>query len=138
MKTNIFLGLIILLGLLMWQCSTDKNPLPSTAHPEGWNLAGAENFHGTKVLEVGYASCKDCHGAELNGGKTGVSCFQCHQTYPHPPSWLMIDNDNNHAAYLANNSDAIDYCKGCHGSDLRGGKSGVSCYDCHAAGSLPF
>ncbi|NOZ62992.1 MAG: hypothetical protein GXO74_15155 [Calditrichaeota bacterium] len=138
MKKIFILGLIVLFGLLMWQCSTDKNPLPSTAHPEGWNTADAENFHGTKVLESGYTSCKACHGADLNGGKTGLSCFQCHQTYPHPASWILVDNEKNHAAYIANNSNAISFCRSCHGSDLTGGKSDVSCYDCHQAGSVPF
>ncbi|OQX96059.1 hypothetical protein B6I21_02175 [candidate division KSB1 bacterium 4572_119] len=135
-KTLIVLNTILALILVLSYCSTDKNPLPSVSHPEGWNTSGAENFHGSKVLEVGYSSCKSCHGVDLKGGDTGKGCFDCHQTYPHPDEWTDFDSDNNHGEYIEANSGSTDYCKSCHGSDLTGGKSGISCFSCHPAGSL--
>ncbi len=136
MKKIIFWEIMLALFLLS-QCSTDKNPLPSTSHPEGWNVENAENFHGTKVLEIGYTSCETCHGADLQGGKSGKSCHECHQTYPHQESWVQYDNDANHGAYVENSDPTAEDCKKCHGADLSGGKSGISCFDCHAADSVP-
>ena len=136
-KILIVLNIICALILLMSYCSTDKNPLPSVSHPEGWNSESAENTHGAKVLETGYASCKSCHGVDLKGGKTEKGCFDCHQTYPHPDEWTDFDSGNNHKAYIAANNNSTDYCKSCHGDDLTGGKSGVSCFSCHKLGTLP-
>lgn len=127
---------VVIIGLLIiFNCSKDKNPVVSSSHPSDWNEKNGENFHGTKVLEAGYLSCKSCHGNDLQGGKSKVSCFECHQTYPHPPSWNIISNSNFHASYIANNGDG--YCKSCHGTDYKGGKSGVSCFTCHSENSLP-
>ena len=120
--------ILILIG--SWSCSTDKSPMASVSHPEDWNVSGAEDSHGAKVLVSGYTSCKSCHGADLKGGEAGFSCFECHQTYPHPDSWSQIGDANFHG-----NSSAD--CKSCHGQSLTGGSSGVSCFECHAEGSLP-
>lgn len=137
MKKITILILISFALFAYMQCSTDKNPLPSTAHPEGWTNPDADDFHGTKVLEIGYSSCKACHGAELSGGRTGKSCFGCHSTYPHSESWVAFGDENNHGNQIKNNAVTIDKCKECHGTDLKGGESGVSCFDCHETGSLP-
>ena len=137
MKTILNLSIFILLICgLMTSCSEDKNPMPSVSHPDDWNTKMSDNFHGSKVLEIGYNSCKGCHGSDLEGGKTGFSCFQCHQTYPHPEEWNLITENNFHGKYFENNANAIEYCKGCHGNDLKGGRSGVSCYDCHPDGEF--
>ncbi|MBC8185330.1 hypothetical protein H8E88_29905 [candidate division KSB1 bacterium] len=138
MKKILVVLIIILIPIMLTSfCSTDKNPLPSVSHPEGWNTQGAENTHGAKVLETDYSSCKSCHGVDLKGGKTGKGCFDCHQTYPHPDEWTQFSNNNSHKAYIETNMNGIDYCKGCHGENLTGGKSGVSCFSCHKTGSLP-
>ena len=134
MSNIVFVLLII--GLAAG-CSEDKNPLPGVSHPEDWNTQSSVDFHGSKVLEVGYNSCKSCHGSDLKGGKTEFSCFQCHQTYPHPDSWNLITDDNFHGKYIENNNGSTDYCKGCHGSNLQGGRSGVSCYSCHPPEEAP-
>lgn len=139
MKT--FFTLLILslsTALVILSCAEDKNPLPSTSHPDEWNTVGADNFHGSKVLAVGSSSCKSCHGVDLKGSDTGESCFKCHQSYPHSEEWMMADSDNSHSEYIKKNSDAMNKCKNCHGSNLTGGKSGVSCFKCHAADTLPL
>jgi hypothetical protein len=136
-KTLVVLNIIFALIIMLSYCSTNKNPIPSVSHPEGWNTQDAENTHGAKVLDAGYVSCKSCHGVDLKGGKTGKGCFDCHQTYPHPNEWTQFSNSNSHKAYLEANNYSAAYCKGCHGENLNGGKSGVSCLSCHATGSLP-
>ena len=110
----IFLTLIIA-NLIIFSCSEDQNPAKSLSHPDDWNTVGSANFHGKKTLASGYASCKSCHGADLQGGDTGFSCFQCHQTYPHPEEWNKIGDPNHHGK-------SKEDCKGCHGDDYDGGK----------------
>ena len=127
---------ISLIAVLISYCSEDKNPLPSVSHPEKWNTVQSADFHGGKVLSAGYETCKSCHGIDFKGGKSGVSCNDCHSTFPHPDEWNLIGNAGSHAAYLEN-MDNIGNCKKCHGTDLRGGTSGVSCYGCHKTNSLP-
>jgi len=136
-KFFILLMLTVFASLALISCSEDKNPLPSTSHPEDWNTTEAENFHGSKVLAVGSTSCKSCHGVDLKGGDSGESCFKCHQSYPHSDEWMIIGSAKSHSAYIEANNDAMDKCRGCHGSSLAGGKSGVSCYNCHQVGQLP-
>jgi len=127
-----------MIAILISFCSEDKNPLPSVSHPEEWNTVQSADFHGKKVLAAGYETCKSCHGVDFKGGKSGAGCYgaNCHNNYPHQAEWTYINNANSHAAYLNNMGD-IANCKKCHGSDLKGGSSGVSCYSCHAEGSLP-
>jgi len=134
MKPIMSLCIILLFCIVITSCSEDKNPLPSVTHPDGWNTKTTDSFHGNKVLESGYDSCKGCHGVDLKGGETGYSCFDCHQTYPHPDEWNAITDDNFHGEYIEDNAGSVDFCKGCHGSDLQGGRSGVSCYSCHQEG----
>lgn len=129
--------LFSMIVVLISYCSEDKNPLPSVSHPTEWNTAQSADFHGAKVLAAGYETCKSCHGADFKGGKSGVSCNDCHATFPHPDEWNLIGNNNSHGKFIDANMGAIENCKKCHGSNLRGGSSGVSCYDCHAENSLP-
>ncbi len=130
---------ISMIPVLISFCSEDKNPLPSVSHPDEWNAAQSADFHGKKVLAAGDESCKSCHGVDFKGGNSGASCYgsSCHSTYPHQPEWTYIDNDKSHGEYIEVNPTAIENCKKCHGSDLSGGTSEVSCYGCHAEGSLP-
>jgi hypothetical protein len=140
MKSSIKIFILIsMIAVLISFCSEDKNPLPSVSHPDDWNSIRSADFHGEKVLAAGYESCKTCHGSDFKGGKAGVGCYgsNCHSTYPHQPEWTFFDNANSHGSYLKANEGAIENCKECHGSNLRGGSSGVPCYGCHAEGSLP-
>jgi len=128
-----------MIAVLISYCSQDKNPLPSVSHPEDWNTIQSADFHGKKVLAASYESCKSCHGADFKGGTSGAGCYgsNCHTTYPHQAEWNYFDNAKSHGEYIKSNLAALENCKKCHGSDLRGGTSNVSCYGCHAEGSLP-
>ncbi|MEK7704423.1 MAG: CxxxxCH/CxxCH domain-containing protein, partial [Myxococcota bacterium] len=96
------------------------------------------------------AACGTCHGMPPGGSHpTNANCEQCHaptagpgQTIanrathvdgilqggsPHPPGW---DAGDQHGWDFNGGSPAV--CTTCHGSDLTGGGSGVSCEQCHA------
>ncbi len=76
--------------------------------------------------------CTLCHGSDYKGGIAGKSCFSCHNDsgyYPHQNSdWPKTGNHG--VAYLKKYSRCNSAC---HGSDLIGGLSGVSCAKCHEA-----
>ncbi len=123
-------------SLLYWGCSDDANPLPSKAHTADWMNPQAKDFHGVKVNAAGYQSCKSCHGDDFSGGESGSSCYNsgCHQTFPHPPEWLIMSDDLFHGNIIRQAGWCMDNCKKCHGDDYRGGNSESSCYDCHKQG----
>lgn len=80
--------------------------------------------------------CKICHGDDLKGGISKKSCFSCHDSakiYPHAAGWGNIATHG--VKYLASNAACVSAC---HGPDLKGGLSKVSCSNsddvkCHSA-----
>ena len=140
MKKNILtkyivIALLLLTGALVyWGCSEDANPLPSTSHVEAWSDTESEDFHGQKVSSAGYESCKSCHGSDFSGGKSHVSCYDCHSNFPHPREWMAISNEQFHGNYIRLDGWSMDNCKNCHGGDYKGGTTGASCYNCHKQG----
>lgn len=48
-----------------------------TVHPAGWATVGSANFHGPEANQ-GLGPCTTCHGANLDGGTSQVSCTRCH------------------------------------------------------------
>ena len=72
----------------------------TSGHPAGWS---AGNQHGYQANLTGLAGCKGCHGTDLAGGTSGVSCTACHST-------------NGFATWDTN-------CTFCHGSRTTGRQS---------------
>jgi predicted CxxxxCH...CXXCH cytochrome family protein len=72
------------------------------------------------------ASCADPRalGAACDGGDCGASV--------HPPGIADPSSPDFHVNLLRASNWDFPACQGCHGSDFRGGSSGVSCYQCHA------
>jgi len=130
-KKDYFMLLVLVILILKLNCATERLPLVSPSHPEAWQNQTAENFHGKKVLAVGSVPCQSCHGTAYQGGSSQVSCYRCHASYPHQPAWTFFNTPENHAHFLKTTDQALLQCQSCHGTDLRGGRSGVSCYRCH-------
>lgn len=49
--------------------------LAGAYHPPTWSTD--DTVHG-RAAKMGEEPCQDCHGVELRGGQTGVSCDTCH------------------------------------------------------------
>jgi len=47
----------------------------SMDHPDGWT---SPNMHGAAFNSDGAGACTGCHGDDLSGGSSGVSCTTCH------------------------------------------------------------
>jgi predicted CxxxxCH...CXXCH cytochrome family protein len=128
----IFLGLLLLaLLVVMTSCKTEREQSALGPHPTGWMDASSANFHGIPAQRDSSNNCRACHGEDLTGGTSGVSCAECHLALPHPPSWTDTSSAGFHG--LVARTDSGRMCEACHGVDFRGGLSGVSCFDCHSA-----
>lgn len=68
------------------------------------------------------------NGASSECGTIDTSDTDTGPTTYHPPGW---DDSSEHGIGAKFRTDD---CQGCHGSDLSGGSSGVSCDDCHDSG----
>ncbi|MDZ7315128.1 MAG: hypothetical protein ONA69_05435 [candidate division KSB1 bacterium] len=123
--------------LIAVRCAEDRFPLPAKTHSKEWSNPASENFHGVKVVTVGYSSCRSCHGDDLRGGESGVGCYGCHEDYPHPIGWKQKTTADFHGQPIRSRNWSMAECKSCHGADYRGGRSGSSCYTCHTAEAGP-
>ncbi len=109
--------------------SSSHGIFDTDGHPAGWLPAG----HVSPARE-NISSCTECHGAELTGGISNVSCTACHiggPTSAHPVGWGE-DIENNHGPYAVHNG--VSACRNiwCHGNNLQGVQdSGPSCNNCH-------
>ena len=103
------------------------------ASPEVHNVNMNGVLHGAGLFSPA-DNCSQCHGADLRGGTVGVSCYACHTDRwagGGVPSSHTVNKDGAQHKPGLNNPSAN--CSQCHGSDLRGGTVGVSCYKCHGA-----
>ena len=140
----------ILLSLLsaLWfaaGCSTANTPGgeshidASGKSVSGWLVVPSGGSHSgtaTREYSSGSVSCAQCHGADLSGGISNVSCFSdtasgCHHvTGSGAPVW---GNPQAHgaAAKKAPGSSGFVSCQICHGNDFSGGGAKESCFTCH-------
>ena len=135
---------ILASAVLAVSCSTPADTLEFQNHPDGWNDAASENFHGIFVIEGAeeFANCTSCHGADLTGNpsKAPTSCFECHSSFPHPDGFAMPSSENFHAEFIAEDLHwQIGFCANCHGSDFAGeGFPAKNCLTCHTEPDGPI
>ncbi len=121
-------------------CGSDDSP-GAWVSPPGWVEVPSGGQHAksatqTYITNGGTSSCAGCHGADLTGGTTNVSCFGnvagCH----HGPAtgWVATfqaaQGHGASAKSLPGNS-GFASCQICHGANFSGGGSQVSCFICH-------
>jgi len=119
---------MIMLTALLWGCG-DANDRAITVdasgkHPFDWLATHSASFLDSSTV------CKDCHGATLTGGISGVSCSSCHPN-PHPVPWPAHNQSTNQ----------FNNCSPCHGAGLTGGATAPACSSCHtqlSPGTVPL
>lgn len=139
MKTSLAGSALALLCLLSVAGCGDQNSgnnfdSSTGKHPAGWVSAGHQT-----AAQADLAGCSECHGADFQGGVSGVACTSCHlgdQTSVHPVSWGAFTYAE-HGAYVQQNGYGSCANASCHGSELTGvAGSGPSCTSCHMGGAL--
>jgi len=139
--------MVLGLALLGYGCSDGNSsaPIAGAAHPSDWIVN-----HDTAALAVaGFADCITCHGTDLKGSGDAVSCFSCHLFNDAPPFSIhpdWTDPYTEHRAFAApEGNEGYPSCalSACHGTDIRGGTAGPSCFSatfdglaCHADGPV--
>jgi hypothetical protein len=135
--------ILIAAALLIASCSSvnPDSPFsfvdPSGNHPEGWYTG-----HGSFAAPDG-APCVPCHGDDLSGGVTGVSCSSgsyngqgCHTDGPafHPADWLnkTATGSTWHAdSYQDNIPINGNFCVDCHTPPALDDPVSGKCLECH-------
>jgi len=140
------LALAVLLPLIVTALSGcgDKKSQASLEPISGKHEANWLPFAHKETARANLAACTDCHGQDLRGGISKVTCIQqgCHSgpglsLAVHPVLWGNFAYAF-HADYVNDPVNGTASCAvaNCHGADLLGGLgSGPSCEDCHMAGT---
>jgi predicted CxxxxCH...CXXCH cytochrome family protein len=135
----------LVLAIILAGCSEKSAEPDRKAHPTGWSDPASANFHGQFLTQRGtpdgLQACRECHGEDNSTTATGVSCFGCHNQFPHPAGWSGTGTPNLHQTFIQQQGWKIESCKACHGADFHiekevGGQL-VSCYTCHTGSSGP-
>jgi len=140
--------LLLLFAVAAAGCSTANSPAgasggnvnhlsaPGTSIP-GWFVLPTGGLHGgtatqNYIANDGSISCADCHGADLTGGISKVSCFANPAGCHHGPiqNWAGGAVHGPVAKKAPGNS-GFASCQICHGAGFSSGGSGVSCFTCH-------
>jgi predicted CxxxxCH...CXXCH cytochrome family protein len=88
------------------------------------------------IANGGSSSCTQCHGSDLSGGISGVSCSQNPAGCHHGPvaGWVATSpavQEHGVSAKRDPGSSGFAACQICHGKSFAGGVSLFSCYACH-------
>ena len=100
---------VAILVTLTAACATERDR--GGAPSEGVHQDGVH--HGALGRELGWdlAACRDCHGEDLGGGTSGVSCKDCHED---SPSGCTTCHDESTGAHQAHLGPAEVPCAECH------------------------
>ena len=145
---RVFYAALTVIIYLFCGCSSGNNDTTilnaSGKHPSGWAVADTGGEHPSAYL-AGPSSCYECHGTDLMGGISNVSCFSasrsgitCHADGPsgHPAGWSDPDSHGKAAKALSAGSNGFAHCQVCHGTDFAGGTAKITCLNtagCHGA-----
>jgi predicted CxxxxCH...CXXCH cytochrome family protein len=142
MSTRHLVAILLLFGLLGCSEGNQGAPILNSAgkHPSGWvDSANGGNHPATYLTSPG--RCFECHGEELTGGISKVSCFSsdrngigCHAVGPqgHAADFRLPENHGRRAKAVVGGVNGMAFCKNCHGNDFRGaGSTRKDCIGCH-------
>ena len=104
--------------------------IPGWLTPTGGTHASSATSN--YIANGGSSSCTECHGSDLAGGISRVSCFGntagCH--HGPVPNWISAAV-HGEVAKKAPGSSGFASCQICHGKNFSGGGADVSCFTCH-------
>jgi predicted CxxxxCH...CXXCH cytochrome family protein len=137
--------LLLLPAVALAGCSPSSETGVGFLDAAGNHPAGFVTTHPTFARPDGRA-CRSCHGGDLRGGISGVSCFTasyngqgCHVEGPdfvegpepfHPGGWSGPAVHGPPAKGTPSGTTGFSYCQICHGTDFSG-NAAPTCYTCH-------
>lgn len=126
---------LIAFACLVWGCNNANSSAPSLnaagQHPATWL------FDHRAAFLTNQSQCSQCHGSDLHGGISKVSCFTplfngqaCHAGGPsgHPAGWREPSAHGAAAKSQPGIESGFSNCQSCHGANFTGGAAGVSCF----------
>ena len=142
--------LLLLLGAVAFAagCSTAESPggsganmnhvLPSGSSVAGWLVVPSGGTHASSATldyvasNGGSSGCTQCHGSDLSGGISKVSCFGNPAGCHHGPvaNWAT-PAVHGATAKQAPGSSGFASCQICHGNNFSGRLTAPACVDCH-------
>lgn len=136
--TRIPVRVVCVLSLVLFlaiSCTEEGEP---SVHPEGWADPAGSNFHGS-ILRIGgwgFNRCQFCHGEDLSGGSSGLSCSSCHVHTVGIGACTTChgDRDAGHAyppVDLHDRTDVTLKSVGAHEAHMESSLAVVSCDQCH-------
>ncbi|MBW6505079.1 hypothetical protein K0B90_12540 [bacterium] len=143
------LSLILLVAFAGITGCGDDNSSGGMSSPPDWVVLPSGGRHAQSATRDYIANgenipCMECHGADLSGGTSMVSCFENPAGCHHGPvaDWVVSPpGAQNHgvSAKQAPGSSGFVSCKICHGSDFRTprGDGSSTCYSCHSLAPHP-
>jgi predicted CxxxxCH...CXXCH cytochrome family protein len=139
------LPLVLLIALAgIAGCGSD-NSSGGMVSPPDWVVVPSGGQHATSatltyIANGGTSSCAECHGADLSGGTSKVSCFENPAGCHHGPvaNWAT-PAVHGATAKQAPGSPRFASCQLCHGADFRTprGDGNRTCYSCHSLAPHP-
>src|SRR5512143_356174 len=144
-------SLLFALAGMVWACSSPNSKAPildaAGKHAGDWIVDHRPSY----LRDQG--PCRQCHGSDLSGGISRVSCFSpefggqsCHASGPvgHPAGWRDPALHGSTAKSQPGVDSGFQSCQVCHGTDFSGGAAGVSCFTasratgpCHVTNGVP-
>lgn len=135
------LSLILLVAFAAISGCASDNSSGSLSSPSDWVILPSGGQHAKSsirdyIAESESIPCMDCHGEDLSGGTSQVSCFGNPAGCHHGPvsGWIATSPAaQNHgvSAKQAPGSSGFVSCQICHGRFFSGGKSNLPCFPCH-------
>ena len=113
----------------------------------GWLASSGASNHSrsatTSFIALGNAGgCTECHGADLLGGISRVSCMSnpsaCH--HGTVAEWVAsgsVPQQHGASAKRGPGSSSMYACQICHGTDFRTDRGSVTCFTCHTLAPHP-
>ncbi len=115
----------------------------------GWLASSGASNHSrsatTSFIALGNAGgCTECHGADLLGGISRVSCMSNPSACHHTPidNWVVspagaATQQHGASAKRGPGSSSMYACQICHGTDFRTDRGSVTCFTCHTLAPHP-
>ncbi len=110
-----------------------------SVHTSDIHLPGSKGFHGKLLQDTSwdFKTCTSCHGEDLAGGGSGVSCIKCHNTQTNDGCSSCHQTQPNEQAAFRGTAVASQQAKGdVHQAHFRSRwMQGLTCADCHSVPS---